>query len=211
MTPSGSIVAYNGHSGADGFGIVHDGANWRALLGGLDIFGSAPAIPGTWSHLALVRTGTTTLYVDGVARGTSAFVPNPATTGFMIGGNVLDQEYFGGRIDRVALRTFPQFERTQLGYYCDDPLIQRSQNSIVHFESGCDFPAGRRVPAASAPAAPRSAFPPPASGPAASSSRTPPIHNSRTPCAKRSSTAARARSCSCTCSIRPIRPRLSRP
>src|SRR5215207_11724552 len=101
-------IAYNGGPG-NGWGLIQNGTEFSAAYGGLSVFLLGPVVMGTWTHLALVRdNGTTRLYYNGVAVGTSTAVPNPPTTGFEIGARALPvfPEFFNGTIDEVRAFTF---------------------------------------------------------------------------------------------------------
>ena len=54
----------------DGWGLIQDGAVFRAVIGGRSptVFGSAPVTVGQWTHLALVADmeNCPTFYVNGV-------------------------------------------------------------------------------------------------------------------------------------------------
>src|SRR5204863_77858 len=79
------------------------------LLGGSSIFGSGTLTLNGWTHVALVRaSGTTTLYVNGVASGTAGNTPNIPSGGFCIGlpGQGGSSENFSGDIDEVRVFTF---------------------------------------------------------------------------------------------------------
>lgn len=108
-TVGNAAIAYNGNSSNSGYGLYRIGENWAGLFGGVQIFGSAAPVGTQWTHLALVRAGgVSTLYVNGVARGTTTAAPNPPAGGFGIGGNAVlpIDEFFDGQIDEVRHFTF---------------------------------------------------------------------------------------------------------
>ena len=123
-------IAYNGNTGANGWGIFQNGSNYEAQLGGSTVFGSAPAATNKWTHLALVRnSGTTSLYVDGLPGGSSLWPCYAPDTAFAIatapdnpGGNT-----WNGSIDEVRVFTFAPgaFQRSDL-------LLERPVLNISH-------------------------------------------------------------------------------
>src|SRR6185503_9378164 len=69
-----NCMAYNGRFDTDGWGIFRINNSYVATIGGLlngaGTFGSKPATPSVWTHLALVRdNGISTFYVNGVPSG----------------------------------------------------------------------------------------------------------------------------------------------
>ena len=103
------IIAYNGDTGTSGWGIMISGSTYSALYGGVIIFGTTAAVPGVWTHVALVRdNGMATLYVDGVAAGTSTVTPYPPEGGFALGAPPSNptNQFFTGYIDEVRLFSF---------------------------------------------------------------------------------------------------------
>ena len=109
-TTSGNhAIAYNGNTSNAGWGLYQIGGNYQALFGGVAIFGGAAVATDTWTHLALVRdNGTSTVYVNGVASGTSGSNPNAVGANpFFVGGNPGNaSETFNGAIDNVRTFTF---------------------------------------------------------------------------------------------------------
>jgi hypothetical protein len=103
-----AVIAYNGNSSLGGWGLFRFGATWGYLYGGVEFGGGSPLVPGTWTHLAVVRdSGLTTFYVNGVPFSTSANAPNLPAGGMGIGANPLvSDEFFDGRIDEVRVFTF---------------------------------------------------------------------------------------------------------
>ncbi len=103
-------LAYNGNSGGSGWGLYLIGDQYRGLFGGVGFVGTATATVGTWAHLALVRdNGITTLYVNGVASGTtSAATPNPPAGRFAVLGQPQNPaaERLFGFLDEVRVFTF---------------------------------------------------------------------------------------------------------
>lgn len=106
---SDQIIAYNGDTGFSGWGImVRSNGTYQALFGGVLYFGSAPATAGTWTHVAVVRdNGTATLYVNGVAAGSTTSAPNTPSGSFGVaaappahGANLV------GLVDEVRAFTF---------------------------------------------------------------------------------------------------------
>jgi hypothetical protein len=101
-------IAYNGNTSSAGWGIYRFGGSYGLLYGG-NIAANVSPISTAWTELALVRdSGTTTFYVNGVARFTTTTGPNPPAGGMGIGGNPLVSggELFGGEIDEVRIFSF---------------------------------------------------------------------------------------------------------
>jgi len=101
-------IAYNG-AGFNGWGLIQSGSEFSAAYGGVTVFVLGPVTVGAWTHLALVRdNGTTRLYYNGAAVGTSASAPNAPTGGFEIGHRFqpIFNEYFNGMVDEVRVFTF---------------------------------------------------------------------------------------------------------
>jgi len=102
-------LAYNGNTGSSGWGFYLIGNQYRGLFGGVGYVGTATATANTWTHLALVRdNGIATLYVNGVAAGTSGSAPVAPTGRFAILGqpqNPATERLFGF-LDEVRVFTF---------------------------------------------------------------------------------------------------------
>jgi len=117
-------IVCNGSPTASGWAFIqHGGTEFTASLGGVAGFGSGAAAAGTWTHLALVRdNGTATFYVNGVASGTSASVPIPATNGFILAVHpqFVVNTWFNGAIDEVRVFTFAAG-----GFSTNDLLLNR--------------------------------------------------------------------------------------
>ncbi|HEX5220507.1 MAG TPA: phosphatidylinositol-specific phospholipase C domain-containing protein [Verrucomicrobiae bacterium] len=117
-------LAYNGNTGgagSGGWGLYLIGNQYYGLFGGVDLIGSATASAGVWTHLALVRNnGTATLYVNGVASGTSAATPGVPLGRCAVGAQpqTLAAEFFAGALDEVRVFTFApgQFAPESLSY-----------------------------------------------------------------------------------------------
>jgi Concanavalin A-like lectin/glucanases superfamily len=71
---TGNQVLYNGDTGGDGWGLIYFSGTISGFLGGVAIFGSPSSSPtDVWVHVAITNAGGVwTLYVDGVASGTSS-------------------------------------------------------------------------------------------------------------------------------------------
>ncbi len=119
-TVGNKCIAYNGNTGADGWGLYQMGANFQALLGGLNVVGSSPIKTGVWTHVAFVRAGGVgRLYVNGVPAGDSkSITPRVPTGRFGIGTSPQSAgaETLPGFIDEVRVFTFVpgQFNTNQL-------------------------------------------------------------------------------------------------
>lgn len=120
------FIADNGFAGSGGWGLYQSGGSYVAFFGGLAVFGSGIASPGTWVHLALVRdSGTATLYVNGIAAGNSSVTPNPVTGGFAIGATPQPPAtaFFNGTIDELRVFTFVPGQ-----FSTNDLLLNRTGN-----------------------------------------------------------------------------------
>jgi len=106
--PNNRVIAFNGNSVLNGWGFVQSSSGYFGLLAGVAIVGLGPAIPGQWTHLALVRdNGLTRFYTNGVSAGSSPSAPNAPVGGFAVGARPnLPAEFFGGSMDEVRVFTF---------------------------------------------------------------------------------------------------------
>jgi autotransporter-associated beta strand protein len=110
----GQVIAYNGGTGgaggSSGWGIILAADNtYQGLFGGITTIGTSVATANVWTHLALVRNnGTTTLYVNGVAAGTSLAGPAFPQGNFALGAPPQSptSQFFTGLIDEVRVFTF---------------------------------------------------------------------------------------------------------
>lgn len=104
-TTDNHCIAYNGNSGGSGMGIYQLGDRFAGLAGGVAVVGGAPAVPGAWTHLAIVVTaGATTFYVNGQATGTAGKPNLPkAEDTFSLGLKADAVETFQGRLDEVRV------------------------------------------------------------------------------------------------------------
>jgi hypothetical protein len=133
-------LIYNGASGANGWGIYQTGNQFKGLLGGVTWVGSHSAVAGEWTHLALVRaSGVTTLYVNGVAAGSSNSAPNTPNGDFTLGGVVValsPGECFEGQLDELRVVTFPPggFDLSKLLYA--DPITVLRRYGFGDGDSG---------------------------------------------------------------------------
>ena len=102
-------LAYNGNTAISGWGLYQVNGTFQVLYGGLTTFGDAPVVTNVWTHLALVRaSGLATLYVNGVAAGSSAAGMN-APDGFLGLGAApaaYSGEFMDGLLDEVRVFTF---------------------------------------------------------------------------------------------------------
>ena len=102
-------IAYNGDSGPNGWGLYLYQGKYQGLFGGQAFLPGPDAVPGVWTHLALVRNnGLATLYVNGVPAVTSALPPNPPTGRFALAAQPqsLTTEFFAGSLDEVRVFGF---------------------------------------------------------------------------------------------------------
>lgn len=126
-TTANAVVAYNGNSGSNGWGLFRFGANWAFLYGGIALVDSGEPVTTQWTHLALVRSnGVATMYVNGRPTATFASAPGVPAGGFGIGGNpvFVDFEEFDGAIDEVRVFTFTPgaFVVTDLNLAAEMPI-----------------------------------------------------------------------------------------
>lgn len=128
------VIAYNGSTGGSGDGgwgiIIGSDNNYYGLFGGVTTLGGVPATANVWTHLALVRaSGTATLYVNGVAAGTTntATPISPTAGGFALGAPPQSptSQFFTGLIDEVGVFTFGagQFSTSDLNVQTGPPAI----------------------------------------------------------------------------------------
>jgi hypothetical protein len=109
------IIAYNGNTSTNGWGIYQSGSNFFGILGGKAVQIGATtgtAMVGTWTHVALVRSsGTAALFINGVLSGSATNI-SPLSPGktdaFAIGAipQALSAGDFNGRIDEVRIFFF---------------------------------------------------------------------------------------------------------
>lgn len=121
-----ATIANNGiTSGGWGLVIRGDDSTYRAVFDGVEYFGSSPAVPNVWTHLALVRdNGLATLYVNGVPAGQTTAVPLLPAGNFSLADGVptnSTDQYFAGELDEVRLFTFPPG-----GFSTNDLLLYQS-------------------------------------------------------------------------------------
>ena len=113
-TTGNSHVVYNGDSSTSGWGLFRFGAQWGFLYGGVTLEVTAnPSVDlNTWTHIALVKSGgTSILYKNGVAVHTIAASPIAPNGAFSIGvGPISNGEFFAGNIDEVRIFTFAEGE-----------------------------------------------------------------------------------------------------
>lgn len=110
---SNAVIAYNGSTSTSGWGLLVANGYLAGLFGGNIEWGGSAAIPvGSWTYVALVRSGgVATLYLNGVPGSTTATAPNvptavAAAAGFVIGSDITHAEYVQGAIDEVRVFTF---------------------------------------------------------------------------------------------------------
>lgn len=138
-TTNGQVIVYNGSTSTSGWGIFVDATGtYSALYGGKTVFGTIPATPGVWAHVALVRdSGNATIYVNGVAGGTSSALPATPAGYFAIGAPPQSQtsQFLTGFVDEVRVFTF-----TGGQFYTNDLLPNRI-NYTVTLNSRMEGPA----------------------------------------------------------------------
>ena len=129
-TDSGAhVLAHNGITGTDGWGLRQVDTNCFGVLAGVTNFGTALVATNAWTHLALVRNnGLSTLYVNGVPSGTTTLDPGVPTVRFGIGGQTTgnpSSAYFQGQLDEVRVFTFApgQFSTNDLLSKVSPPVV----------------------------------------------------------------------------------------
>lgn len=120
-TNTASLV-YNGNSSLSGWGLYQFGSTYAAIYGGSTIFGSAPVLTNTWTHLALVvSNGVGFFFANGVISGSSAATPNPVQSSdvFRVAANSQGGEHFNGLLDELRVFAFApsQFSSTDLLFF----------------------------------------------------------------------------------------------
>ena len=124
-------ILYNGSSATNGYGIALVGGEFQAHIGS-SYFGSAPVVPGAWTHVALVRSaGTATLYIDGVDCGSST-APVTAPTGQL---SVEGSPFLTG-VDEVRTFTFSP------GEFTPDDLLRRAAEVSIEQPAGTNLASG---------------------------------------------------------------------
>jgi alpha-L-arabinofuranosidase len=114
VTSALRLIAYNGNTVADGWGIYQNRTNYFGMFGGVAQIGGTAltATAGTWTHVALVRAGgVAALYINGVVNGHATNVaPVQVVKGdnFAIGTapQAPPGGAFNGAIDEVRVFTF---------------------------------------------------------------------------------------------------------
>src|SRR5215471_13721595 len=88
---------------------------------------SVPIDVSRWTHVAVVRDqGVTTFYVNGIARGSTSAVPNPASTVHLGGAAENFRSAFRGLIDEARIFTFAP------GEFSTSDLLLRSGAASTH-------------------------------------------------------------------------------
>lgn len=87
LSAANQTLFYNGSGGGNGYGMLVSSGVISYLAGGITIAGSSTAMTAnTWYHLALVRSGTISLYMNGALNTTmGSATPNTPTTGTALG------------------------------------------------------------------------------------------------------------------------------
>jgi hypothetical protein len=139
-TASGAqSIFYNGNSGGSGWGLYVSGNTFAGLFGGVSfIFGSVTFTPGTWNHVALVKSGTVaTLYVNGAVSATLARTPNSPAGQITVGANFGATENFSGLIDEIRVFTFAanQFSTNDLLLH-QTPIFTISLTNLIEAPAG---------------------------------------------------------------------------
>jgi hypothetical protein len=124
---SNQIIAYNGNTSLNGWGLMVAGSYWTALFGGLLIYETEPVTTNVWTHLAVVRAGgQATIYVNGVVVATTRTTPVFPTGSFALGVDPqnLTNEFLHGQLDEVRVFNFGsgQFATNDLLYFAGAPL-----------------------------------------------------------------------------------------
>ena len=121
------IIAYNGNTSLNGWGLMVSGSYWTALFGGLLIYQTQPVTTNVWTHLAVVRaSGKATMYVNGIVVATTLTSPVFPSGSFALGADPqnLTNEFLHGQLDEVRVFNFGsgQFTTNDLLYFAGAPL-----------------------------------------------------------------------------------------
>jgi hypothetical protein len=122
------VIAYNGNTSLNGWGLIINGSTYMALLGGQVQWGTSTVVPNTWTHLALVRNnGTATFYVNGIPEGTNLMAPNPVLGAFGLAAppESPTSEFFTGELDEARIFTFAP------GKFSDSDLLVNHNTLVV--------------------------------------------------------------------------------
>ena len=126
------IIAYNGNTSFNGWGLMQVGNQVHGLYGGVVEIGSSASISvGVWTHVALINDGgTAKIYVNGTLAGQAVAAPNPPTGGFAIGAPPQDgsAQNFNGFIDEVRVFVFLPGQ-----FSTGDLLVNTPHDSFVQF------------------------------------------------------------------------------
>jgi alpha-tubulin suppressor-like RCC1 family protein len=129
-------IAYNGNTASSGWGIFLVGSTVQGRFG-TTFFGSAAVSLNTWSHVAIVRNaGTATLYVNGVAAGTTTTAPSAPSGNFGVAKSppaYTAEALADGYVDEVRFFTFAA------GQFSTNDLLRNLP------EIGVEQPAGTSV------------------------------------------------------------------
>lgn len=138
------MIAYNGTSGPNGFGLYQNHTSFALLYGGVVLHNFAPVQLNQWTNLAVVRAnGVTTAYVNGVLVMSGAIGGPHAATGLMhIGGNSGPStgEAFVGLVDEVRVFRFGA------GQFHPAHLLVNQQPGPPIANAGADFSVNEQQP-----------------------------------------------------------------
>lgn len=104
-----SVIAYNGNTALNGWGLIRVGDNLQGLFGGVAFVGSRTVVTDVWYHVALVRDGgVATLYVNGEVAGLSSAGLRAPQSGFALGAQPQNPaaELLDGWLDEVRVFRF---------------------------------------------------------------------------------------------------------
>ncbi len=122
ITGATRVIAYNGNTTNNGWGIVQDGTRYFGLFGGVAAIGPGAATANSWTHVALVRaSGSAILYINGIPAGSASMIaPVPAVSGNGFAVAACPQspaaQFFAGTVDEARVSTFGngQFSNSNL-------------------------------------------------------------------------------------------------
>ncbi len=125
-----TLIAYNGHSDRDGFGLFMSGGKWKFIFGGIKIVDSGVSVElGKWTHVALVcQWGRAQLWVNGRPAGElfNRWRPYPPEGPFLIGyeqSQAQVQSAVDGEIDEVRLSALLRRFRPEMLLFPSAPTL----------------------------------------------------------------------------------------
>jgi hypothetical protein len=125
INPGTYYIASYGHPDFGGWSLARVGNQYRVYYGISPVMTGGIATPGVWTHVALVRDSFVgTLYVDGVAVGSTTDFANGSAGSFTVGARaaVPATDFFAGEIDEVRIFNF------EPGQFSTNDLLLNQKN-----------------------------------------------------------------------------------